>query len=184
MLARLAAMLLVQASAHAVVENATMPTGDEMERQIAANDARLFWGFFEGCDPDLVADLIHPQYRMLHDLAGMPLSSGAQMIEQARERCADRAPGGKHAGYKNRRLLVPGSRRIQPLGDWGVLEEGYHTFHEWRASLNDGKGGWEMTGGGRYIHSWQWMPEEGRFRLLESLSVDHAPSTPYPPSRR
>lgn len=77
---------------------------------------------------------------------------------------------------------MPGSRRIQKLGNWGVLEEGHHTFHEWRSALNEGKGGWEMTGGGRYIHSWQWMPAEGRFRLLESLSVDHGPAMPYPPS--
>ena len=142
-----AALLLSQASAPAAPQ--PMPTGEVMERQIAANDSRLFWGFFEGCDPDAVADLVHPDFRMLHDLVGMPLSSGAQMIEQSRERCADRAPGGKSEGYKNRRLLVPGSRRVQKLGDWGVLEEGHHTFHEWRSALNDGNGGWEMTGGGR-----------------------------------
>ena len=158
------ALLLAQAPAAAVPAPQPMPTGDALEKRIVANDARLFWGFFEGCDPDAVSDLIHPDFRMLHDLVGMPLSSGAQMIEQSRRNCADRAPGGKNAGYRNRRLLVPGSRRIQKLGDWGVLEEGHHTFHEWR-----------------YIHSWQWMPEEGRFRLLESLSIDHGPAVPYPP---
>ena len=176
-----AALLLAQAPAAAVPAPQPMPTGDALEKRIVANDARLFWGFFEGCDPDAVSDLIHPDFRMLHDLVGMPLSSGAQMIEQSRRNCADRAPGGKNAGYRNRRLPVPGSRRIQKLGDWGVLEEGHHTFHEWRASLEGGQGGWEMTGGGRYIHSWQWMPEEGRFRLLESLSIDHGPAVPYPP---
>jgi len=175
-----AALFFAQAPA-AVSAPQPMPTGDALEKRIVANDARLFWGFFEGCDPDAVSDLVHPDFRMLHDLVGMPLSSGAQMIEQSRKNCADRAPGGKNEGYRNRRLLVPGSRRIQKLGDWGVLEEGHHTFHEWRASLNGGQGGWEMTGGGRYIHSWQWMPQEGRFRLLESLSIDHGPAVPYPP---
>ncbi|AXK41131.1 DUF4440 domain-containing protein [Erythrobacter aureus] len=176
-----AALLLAQAPAAAVPAPQPMPTGDALEKRIVANDARLFWGFFEGCDPDAVSDLIHPDFRMLHDLVGMPLSSGAQMIEQSRRNCADRAPGGKNEGYRNRRLPVPGSRRIQKLGDWGVPEEGHHTFHEWRASHEGGRGGWEMTGGGRYIHSWQWMPEEGRFRLLESLSIDHGPAVPYPP---
>ena len=174
-----AALLLSQAS---TAEPAAMPRGDALREQIERNDARLFWGFFEGCDPDAVAGLIHPDYRMLHDLVGMPASSGAQMIAQSREQCARRAPGGDAEGYRNRRLLVPGSRRIQRLGDWGVLEEGHHTFHEWRSALNDGQGGWEMTGGGRYIHAWQWMPEEGGFRLLESLSVDHGPAMPYPPT--
>ncbi len=175
-----AALLFSQATAPAAPQ--PMPTGEAMEQAIADNDSRLFWGFFEGCNPDAIADLVHPDFRMLHDLGGMPLSSGAQMIEQSLERCADRAPGGKNEGYRNRRLLVPGLRRIQKLGDWGVLEEGYHTFHEWRGALNNGNGGWEMTGGGRYIHSWQWMPEEGGFRLLESLSLDHGPAMPYPPA--
>jgi hypothetical protein len=178
MLTTLTAATLVLAQAAA---SQRMPTGEALEQQVAANDARLFWGFFEGCDPDTVAPLIHPDFRMLHDLAGEALASGAQMIEQSREECAKRAPGGANAGYKNRRLLVPGSRRIQKLGDWGVLEEGLHTFSEWRAALNDGAGGWEMTGGARYIHVWQWMPDEGRLRLLESLSVDHGAAALYPP---
>lgn len=184
MLTHLAAVLMfAQASAvPASTASAPMPTGAALEAQIAANDAQLFWGFFEGCDPDAVAPLLHPDYRMLHDLGGLALASGAQMIEQAREQCAARAPGGENEGYRNRRLLVPGSRRIQRLGDWGAIEEGYHTFSEWRASLGGGHGGWEQTGGARYIHVWQWMPGEGRFRLLESLSVDHGAAPPYPPA--
>lgn len=176
-----AALLFAQAAVAAPPAGQPMPTGEALEQRIAAQDAQLFWGFFEGCDPDAVADLIHPDFRMLHDLGGQPASSGKQMIEQSRAQCAKRAPGGVDEGYRNRRLLVPGSRRIQKLGNWGALEEGHHTFHEWRASLNGGNGGWQLTGGGRYIHSWQWMAEEGRFRLLESLSIDHGPAMPYPP---
>ncbi|WP_324828609.1 DUF4440 domain-containing protein [Qipengyuania zhejiangensis] len=178
------AVFLAQATVPAPSTAQTTPVGEAMEAAIAANDAKLFWAFFEGCDPDAVADLIHPDYRMLHDLAGMPLSSGAQTIDQQRDRCARRAPGGAEEGYRNRRILVPGSRRIQKLGDWGALEEGHHTFYEWSASGNKGTGGWEMTGGGRYIHTWQWMPHEGRFRLLESLSIDHGAAAPYPPAPR
>ena len=114
-----ATLVLTQASAPQ-----PMPTGEALEQQVAANDARLFWGFFEGCDPDTVAPLIHPDFRMLHDLAGEALASGAQMIEQSREECTKRAPGGANAGYKNRRLLVPGSRRIQKLGHWACWRKG------------------------------------------------------------
>ena len=190
-----AAFLLAQAAplpdapAPAAPATATeMPTGTQMVAQIEANDAKLFWAFFEGCDPDSVADLVHPDFRMIHDLAGLPLASGADMIEQSREQCAAREPGGENEGYRNRRLLVPGSRTIEPLGTWGVLEEGHHTFHELRqrpagAYGPDDPGGptWVQTGGGRYLHVWQWMPEEGRFRLLESLSIDHGPAPQYPP---
>ncbi|WP_370191014.1 DUF4440 domain-containing protein [Qipengyuania sp.] len=183
----LAAVALLLAQAPAAVPAASpalqpMPGGEALEAQIAASDARLFWGFFEGCDPDAVAPLIHPDFRMLHDLAGEALSSAAQMLEQSRVECAKRAPGGENEGYRNRRLHVPGSRRVQALGTWGALEEGRHAFYEWRSTLNGGAGGWELTGGARYIHVWQWMPGEGRFRLLESLSVDHGAALPYPPA--
>ena len=172
------AILLAQAAAAVPVDTPPpMPTGEEMVSRIEANDAKLFWGFFEGCDPDAVADLVHEDFRMVHDLAGLPLTSGKQMVDQAREACEARGPGGKNEGYKNRRLLVPGSRTIKKLGDWGALEEAHHTFHEWRGEEK----GWVQTGGGRYLHIWQWMPEEGRFRLLESLSLDHGPAPAYPP---
>ena len=171
----LAALILAQAAP--LAGSTAMPTGEEMVERIEANDAQLFWGFFEGCDPDAVADLLHPDYRMIHDLGGLPASSADQMIQSARKQCARRAPGGDAEGYKNRRLLVPGSRTIKELGSWGALEEAHHTFLEWRGQDI----GWVQTGGGRYLHIWQWMPGEGRFRLLESLSIDHGPAPAYPP---
>lgn len=173
----IAAFLLAQA-APAVAAPPAMPALEEATARIEANDAQLFWGFFEGCDPDAVAKLLHPDYRMLHDLVGMPHDSAEDIVENSRRQCARRAPGGDAEGYKNRRLLVPGSRTISRLGDWGMLEEAHHTFHEWRGE----EIGWVQTGGGRYLHIWQWMPEEDRFRLLESLSLDHGPAPQYPPA--
>lgn len=185
----IASLVLAQAApvaargAEAASDPAKMPTGDALTGEIEANDARLFWGFFEGCDPEMVADLLHPEFRMVHDLVGQPHDSAQGMVAQARAACARRAPGGEADGYRNRRLFVPGSRRIQALGDWGVLEEGHHTFHELqRVSEDSSEREWVQTGGGRYIHVWQWMPQEGRFRLLESISVDHGPAPQYPPA--
>ena len=172
-----AAFLLAQAAPAAAQPPSPMPVGEEMVARIEANDAKLFWGFFEACDPDLVAPLLHPDFRMIHDLVGLPASSAEEFMGQARRNCDNRKPGGANEGYSNRRLLVPGSRTIGKLGDWGALEEAHHTFQEWR-----GKDvGWVQTGGGRYLHIWQWMPEENRFRLLESLSLDHGPAPEYPP---
>lgn len=168
-------LALTAAAPPADAAAARMPVGEALEARIAALDARLFWAFFEGCDPDGVAALLHPDYRMIHDQAGNPAASAAAMVAQARSECAKRAPGGANAGYANRRLLVPGSRRVRAMGEWGALEEGVHGFYEKRAE------GWELVGGARYMHLWQWMPGEGRFRLLESLSYDHDAAAPYPP---
>lgn len=170
------APLAMQASGEDAAQ--PIPSYEDTLTQIEGNDERLFWGFFEGCDPDAVAAVIHPDYRMLHDKDGLALRGGEQTVAQVRKQCAARAPGGANEGYRNRRLLVPGSRRVQMLGDWGALEEGYHTFLEWGGEER----GWVQTGGARYIHTWQWMPVEGRFRLLESISIDHGAAPAYPPA--
>ena len=170
------AAALAQSAATAAL--APLPTGEALAERVEANDARLFWGFFEGCDPDAVAELLHPEFRMVHDLAGLAHDGAEDILASAREQCGRRGAGGEAQGYRNRRLFVPGSRRVQTLGDWGVLEEGHHTFHEWRGSEKR----WEQTGGGRYIHVWKWMPAEARLRLLDSISVDHGAAPAYPPA--
>ena len=188
MLSTLALAALMQTANPTVATPQAIPPLEETVTRIERNDAALFWAFFEGCDPAKVEPLLHHDFRMLHDQAGMPSDSAQAMVDQSREQCASRQPGARNEGYANRRLIVPGSRRVQMLGTWGALEEGHHTFHELRqrppgAYGPDDLGGptWVMVGGARYIHTWQWMPQEGRYRLLESLSVDHAPSPSYPP---
>jgi len=157
---------------------APMPTGDALTAAIAANDARLFWAVFEGCDAKALPDLLAPGYRMLHDKEGLAIADRDSFVAGMAKRCADRAPGATDAGYKNRRLLVPGSRTVRALGTWGALEEGAHVFFEWNAKDTR----WDMVGGAHYMHVWQWMPAEGRFRLSESLSYDHGAAAPYPPA--
>lgn len=173
----LASLALLLAQPAAAQSPAPIPPLDEASKQVIRQDAELFWAAFEGCDPQALEPLLTEDFRMLHDLGGLAVRDRASFITSMEEQCANREPGGQYEGYKNRRLAVPGSRTVTPLGEWGVLERGMHTFHEWRGEEK----GWEQTGGARYIHVWQWMPEEGRFRLDESLSIDHGAAVPYPP---
>lgn len=155
-----------------------MPQGAELSAQIAARDAALFWAGFEGCDPAALEDILLPDFRMLHDKGGLASASRAAFVAGLKEQCAARAPGGKNAGYRNRRLAVPGTRLVRAMGNWGALEEGAHVFYEWRGA----QAGWVMVGGARYMHAWQWMAGEGRFRLAQSYSYDHGAAEPYPPA--
>ncbi|WP_265587159.1 nuclear transport factor 2 family protein [Sphingomicrobium arenosum] len=152
---------------------APMPEGDALTSTIETLDAKLFWNAFEGCDPDAVAPLIDADYRMVHDLVGIAADNREDFIAGMRRNCEGRAPGSANAGYKNRRLLTPGSRTITPLGDWGALEEAHHQFYE----RHDGE--WQLTGGGRYLHIWRWTGDT--FVLNETLSLDHGPAPAYPP---
>lgn len=154
-----------------------MPTGDALTAAIADSDARLFWAAFEGCTPPALTDLLTPDYRMLHDRGGLSAKDRADMVAGFERQCARRRPGGADEGYKNRRQIVPGSRIVRAMGDWGALEEGAHVFFEWTPRAPR----WTLVGGAKYMNVWQWIPAEGRFRLDESLSYDHAPAAPYPP---
>lgn len=181
------ALLFVQ-TAPDVPPPAPIPPIEEATKQVIANDAALFWAAFEGCTPDRLEGLLTEDFRMLHDLGGLAVPSRDAFIDGMRSQCAAREEGGSQEGYKNRRLVVPGSRTVTPLGDWGVLERGMHTFHEQRmrpagAYGADDPGGptWVQVGGARYIHVWRWVADEGRFRLDESISVDHGAAEPYPP---
>lgn len=155
-----------------------IPAYPEMAERIAAQDAALFWAAFEGCDPKALGEHLHEDFRMLHDKAGLALASRADFLASMEEQCAARASGGDNPGYRNRRLLTPGTRIVRPLGNWGALEEGSHGFYEYR------DGNWELTGGARYMHVWQWMTDEGKFRLIESISYDHGAARAYPPANK
>ena len=170
-------LTLFLAAALSASTPAPMPTGDALTAQIATNDARLFWAVFEGCDASALPDLLAPEFRMIHDKGGLAEPGRDAMIADVAKSCANRQPGGTQAGYKNRRLLVPGSHRVRAMGDWGALEEGAHVFFEWNAR----EARWDMVGGAHYMHLWQWMPAEARFRLSQSYSYDHDGAAPYPP---
>ncbi|MBB3764525.1 DUF4440 domain-containing protein [Sphingomicrobium lutaoense] len=151
-----------------------MPPQPEVVQRIEDRDAELFHFAFEGCNAAALEELVHPDFRMLHDLEGLVLPTGAAFLKSVADQCARRAPGGESAGYRNRRLLTPGTRVVRRLGDWGALEEGTHSFFEWE----DGE--WVQRGGARYMHVWKWMRTENRFRLFESISYDHGAAIPYP----
>ncbi|WP_379553520.1 DUF4440 domain-containing protein [Qipengyuania sp. DGS5-3] len=170
-------------------EPAPIPQLEEATKQVIAQDAELFWAAFEGCNARAVEDLLTDDFRMIHDLSGLVADNRDSFVASIAQQCAAREPGGANPGYKNRRLSVPGSRTVTPLGQWGVLERGMHTFHELRQRPAghygvDDPGGpsWVQVGGARYIHIWQWMANEGQFRLAESISVDHGAAAIYPPS--
>ncbi|MEM6475552.1 MAG: DUF4440 domain-containing protein [Pseudomonadota bacterium] len=160
---------------------APIPSLEDATKRIAKRDAAMFWYAFEGCDAGEVRKRITDDFRMVHDQAGIVADSGDAFAGMLSEQCVARAEGGSQAGYKNRRLLVPGSDSVTPLGEWGVLHRGWHTFHEWRGDPAEGGVGWVQTGGARFLNLWRWMPEEGTFRMQETISIDHGAAGEYPP---
>ena len=157
-----------------------IPPLAEAKEQVAAIDTAMFYYAFEGCDASKVRSHITEDFRMVHDQGGIIADNAEAFTALIGEDCDARAPGGKNEGYSSRRLLVPGSDSVTPLGQWGVLHRGMHTFQELRARPagvfgKDDPGGpsWVTVGGARFLNIYQWMPEEGVFRMQETISIDH-----------
>jgi hypothetical protein len=155
----------------AAVQATALQPAPELERAVAAADARLFRAGFEGCEPERLAELLAPDFAMYHDRNGKVAGSGDAFVAIVAEQCEARAPGGANEGYRNRRELVPGSRIVRRMGDWGALEEASHVFYEWRAGGEGNEAHWQLVGGARYMHLWRWTP--AGLRLLTSYSYDH-----------
>ncbi len=181
----LAALALALAQTTAVLPMPEMATAKE---RIEQRDAELFWFAFEGCDAGEVSTRITDDFRMVHDKGGLVAASGAAFTAMIADGCEARAEGGRNEGYKNRRLLVPGTDTITPLGDWGMLHRGEHSFYELRqrpaGAYGEGDPGgptWVMVGGARFINIWQWDGANDRFVMQETISIDHGGARPYPP---
>ena len=188
MFAAVALFALQAAALPQGAEPAPIPSIAEATTRIAKRDAAMFYAAFEGCDPATLKTMLTEDFRMLHDLGGQVATSREQFVGMMEQQCAARAPGGANEGYANRRLLTPGSDTVTPLGDWGVLHRGYHTFLERRERpagtySEDDPGGptWVQTGGAYFINVWQWDGQDGVFRMQETISVDHGSAPPYPP---
>lgn len=194
MLAAIALSLAQTTSASGTVapgttaESAPIPSLDQATKQIGQRDAEMFWYAFEGCDASEVRARITDDFRMVHDQGGLVADNADAFAAMIDEECRKRAPDGPNSGYKNRRLLVPGSDSVTPLGQWGVLHRGFHTFHELRnrpaGVYGEGDPGgptWVQTGGAYFINVWQWDGERGEFLMQETISVDHGAAASYPP---
>src|SRR3546814_20470984 len=106
----------------------------------------------------MLAEVLAPGFAMYHDRNGKVAGSRDAFVAIIAEQCEARAPGGVNKGYRNRRELVPGSRVVRRLGDWGALEEASHIFYEWRAGGAGEPAHWELVGGAPYLHHWPWTP--------------------------
>src|SRR3546814_15830173 len=92
----------------AAVQAAALPPAPELERAIATADARLFHAGFEGCAPDMLAEVLAPGFAMYPDRNGQVAGSRADFVAIIAEHPEPRGPGGANERYRNRRTRLPG----------------------------------------------------------------------------
>jgi ketosteroid isomerase-like protein len=144
----LLAMLLCATSLDAGAQ-ATTGLHDEITRI-----DRKFFDAFNSCDLKTMGELFSDDLEFYHDLGGVNDHAGT--MDATRRNC--------EKGLGLRRTLVDGSLEIHPIGDYGALQKGRHTFCHLENGKND-------CGTFEFVHVWK-RTEDG-WKLTRVISYGH-----------
>lgn len=149
-------LLLVAALVQADTPPAREPTAAELERTVAALDARLF-DAYNRCDLQTLGAIVADDLEFYHDKTG--LSRGrAAFIEAIRNNICG----------KVHRDLVPGSLEVYPLHAYGAVEIGSHVFCDPRQMPRCDPA---RSGTAKFVMLWQ--NDGGSWKLTRVISYDH-----------
>lgn len=150
--ARLACLLAPLAAASTVWAGGadTIPSGEELNRTIAALDTKVF-DAFNTCDMKAFGDYFAEDVEFYHDKGGVQHSREV-VVETTR----------KNICHKVRRELV-GSLEVYPIKDYGAIEMGTHRF----CQIDTGK----CEGIGKFMNIWRY--QNGQWQMTRVVSYDH-----------
>lgn len=127
---------------------------DEMARA----DSLLFDAAYVTCNMSVVGAMLTPDVEFYHDKSGF---HAGDVVRGDFERLTSNCPRSNGV----RRVIVPGSLRVYPIKDYGVVQMGEHEFRK------EG----EVATAARFVHL--WTKRSGRWQLSRVLSFDHLPMT-------
>lgn len=116
----------------------------------------LFFHAFNQCDTVTYKGFLSPDFEFYHDLGGLHYLD--EEMQSMREMCARNS----HI----RRVLDVGSLEVYPIGEYGALETGVHTFYH----TNPGQSEHE-SGTYKFVNVWQ--KKDGKWRLTRVMSYGH-----------
>jgi hypothetical protein len=156
-------MLVFAAALTLASATVALPTGPELRKSVEAADARFFQLFFEECDPSALARFLTDDFEMYHDKGGVVATSAATFVAGYAKTCADRQ---KPDSWRSRRQLVQGTLVVDPVPDFGAIEEGDHIFFE-----RKGTGPEKEVGRAHFVQLWKRDGEQ--WKLARVFSYSH-----------
>ena len=131
--------------------------------EIRQADAEFFRAFFDTCDIDTVRRYVADDFEMVHDKGGIVATSGAQFVQETRDKCRRQADG---TDFLSTRKLVPYTLKVYPIQQDGAIATGTHTFYAVKAGEPD-----RLTETGQFTTFWKQV--NGQWKMLRALSYDH-----------
>jgi hypothetical protein len=135
---------------------------DTLKAEIAAVDAEYFRLLWKDCEaPEKLRALISPDQEFFHDQHGLTIGPAADLSFVAR-RCDNLA----RTGASTRRVVVPGTFRVDPVPGFGAVATGEHRFYR----TDPGKPERNL-GSARF--SVVWKRTGASWQSYRVLSLDH-----------
>ena len=126
-------------------------------------DAEFFKAFFDDCNIETVRRYVTDDFEMFHDKGGRVITSGAQFVTVAEDKCKRQQDG---IDFLSTRELVRESVKVFPINNYGAIETGTHRFYA--VAKNKTR---RLTEIAQFTHVWK--EENGQWRLARVLSYDH-----------
>ena len=167
-------MLAMLQGAPAAPPAVVLPQGPALDEAIGAQSDAFFTLFLEQCDPERLRTMLQPDFEMYHDQNGVVAAGDREpFVRRYAERCA---PRGKPGANRLRRVLRPGTLKVQPVPGYGAIEEGFNDYY---GSVG-GRPERKVTEA-RYLSLWALTPDG--WRLARAFSHDHRDAPRLPPIR-
>lgn len=135
----------------------------DLTAELTRLDQRIFTSAFLTCDEDALRATMAEDLEFYHDIYGLIAEDLDSFISGTIPDCVARR--NKELPYLERRL-EPNTMQVRPLGDWGALQSGSHTFHG-----RDEHGQYVLLERGVFMHVWE--KSELGWRIKRVLSYDH-----------
>lgn len=135
----------------------------ELYRLILSKDSLLFTVGFNTCDISQFEHLLSGQFEFFHDKGGR--SDRQKFLTDLKNGLC-----GSPDTYQSRRELIPGSSRVFPLHEngivYGAIQYGEHRFYENMPGQPE-----RFASTAKFTHV--WILENGTWKLKTGLSYDH-----------
>lgn len=133
-----------------------------LDATIRHEDAR-FWGAYNRCDVDGMAQFFWPDFEFYHDKGGLTIGLGPFVERLKTGLCAKPT-------YRLRREAIPETVKVYPLQNngvtYGAVLSGDHYFY-----INDSGKPEYRDGVARFFHV--WLLKNGTWKMARAISYDH-----------
>ncbi len=120
----------------------------------------LFWRAFNSCNIEVIKSYVTQDLEFYHDKNGFTTEVETFLEKLKNGVCSD------FDNFKIIRKAIPGTIKVYPLGDYGAIITGAHSFYISRNNTPS-----RLDGNAKFTHVWR--VQDNNWKMSRVLSYDH-----------